>query len=280
MRKMIKSLRAFFRRPDARASRRTMAREGSDIESELCKLIEEPAAPIEYLFVDRQRLVSYMEQIVGPQRQEKLPSWDVNFSIGGPKVTGTSSSHVRPHTDHEMIKELVSHLSSHGELPGTTFALGKMKARKAILHPGDNSAVPHLKQISVWVSEPDPEVIRDATWAHPQGEFIYLVESYWENDTPYHHFGISGCSALRMLLWQVYDWETVAAEVGVESKFGSLHPVDALKRFGASVMPSRSVFSLYRRRYMSGDQFFADDNGQHRSLDLLAYPLFVAEYKE
>lgn len=58
--------------------------------------------------------------------------------------------------------------------------------------------------------------------------------------------------------------------------FRYLHPVEILKQLGASIFPSRRIRSLYRKRYVTDEMFFKDDNGEHRSNDVVGYPIFIS----
>ena len=113
---------------------------------------------IEYLFIDRPRLRSYVEQIKGPLHRELIPTWGVSFSAVGPTVTGRQTSSNRAHTDHEMVEILLKHLRRHGLLASNrprhdhdideVFVLEHARAQKVILQVAPKDKSIPLKEIA------------------------------------------------------------------------------------------------------------------------------------
>lgn len=70
--------------------------------------------------------------------------------------------------------------------------------------------------------------------------------------------------------------ENFFARDAFDRYFSNLHPVQILKQLGASIFPPRKIRSLYRKRYITDEMIFKDDNGEHRSNDVVGYPVFVS----
>jgi hypothetical protein len=64
----------------------------------------------EHIYIDKRRLDSYIEQVRSPLTTDKIPMWNVELSLTGPKVGGTQQRPVRPLTTHEKLTCLLDHL--------------------------------------------------------------------------------------------------------------------------------------------------------------------------
>jgi hypothetical protein len=190
---------------------------------------------------------------------------------------------------HEHLEALVRELDRAGlltrarpnsipEYKAKPFVIERLRATKVYFPPGLlTKALPSLRELVVWVSEPSPEALRgagDRTWRY-DGTFLYVIGSFWQDQGPSSF--LSGCSALQIIA-NVIQGEPFL-ERNVQEPFGRrsfLHPVEKLKRLGGLVMDVREYEILYRSRYMSDEQCFTDDNRVYRVHDLLAYPIFIA----
>lgn len=251
---------------------------------------------VEYIFIDRVRLKSYIEQLKGPRAFDKIPSWEVGLNLTGPQVKGQQTLNVRPFTDHEMIELLVKHLGKKKQLAvghpsdhydghnGVDFGIEEMTARKAIFQVPERSPIRGLNEIAVWVSNPSPNDLNNSYYS--EGTFLYLLESYWNSDEPYKS-AFSGFSALSWIIGELAAVSTISKSMakamiidkGNQSngRYANLHPIEIFEKLGAFVQPTRRIRSLYRKRSISDDQVFKDSNGVlHRSKDLVAYPIFIS----
>lgn len=191
--------------------------------------------------------------------------------------------------EHSDLERMVTALDKAGVLARSRpqnideyrerpFVLEKMKATKVYFPPGFlKQAVPSLKELVVWVSEPDSEALHTplARGWNFDGTFLYVIGSFWEDQGPGTFF--SGCSALQVIA-NVIGGEP-AVRTNWEEPYGRrsfLHPVEKLKHMRGFVMDSREYEMLYRSRYMSDEQCFVQENRGFRVHDLLAYPIFVA----
>jgi len=261
----------------------------------------------EYLFIDRPRLKSYVEQIKGPMRQEKIPTWDVSLSTTGPSLSRKQTSSMRAYTDHEMIEVLLKYLRrnkllaltrpQHDHDVAEVFVLEKTRAQKAIFPINQSRSPKALKEISVWVSDPEPEeLIGERDWltglGDAEGTFLYLVEAYWDSDRPCMTT-YSNYSALNAIISELAR-EAILPDVpepflqgGKMRHYGEpqhlanlrwLSPIDSFQALGADIQPPRRIETLYRKRYLTDEQVFRDDKGLHRCNDLFAYPIYIRDF--
>lgn len=70
----------------------------------------------DYLYVDRTRLTSYLEQISSTTTYDKVPSVGVGLSVTGPSVSAEQPRVRRDKSDHEKVSELIAYLERHGHL--------------------------------------------------------------------------------------------------------------------------------------------------------------------
>ena len=85
-------------------------------------------ALVEYLYVDDKRLDSYFEQIFSPVTYDKVPEWDAEIGLTGPKGGGKQVRSARPFTTPEKIPTLTKHLEDEelvtsGRGPGKIFRI-------------------------------------------------------------------------------------------------------------------------------------------------------------
>jgi serine/threonine protein kinase len=253
---------------------------------------DQPATPsvrplVDYIHIDRPRLTSYVDQLNLPKPGAHFLLWtpsdkrDVD-SVSAPREREAESDHLR-------ISRLMDHLDKNNQLAlgrptyasggQNVFVLEEMDARKVIFPGTSTHKVSSLREIAVWISDPSPEELsRDSSRA--SGTFVYLIESYWKADVYPYGTTMSGFSALTLIVNELAGLDLVSksdkAQFGVQfSHKSSLLPIDILTVIGARVSPARRIRSLYRLRYVSDEQYFADANGWHRSLDVFAYPIFV-----
>ena len=243
---------------------------------------------VDYLFVDRRRLDDYFEQIIPaarPRRRGKSTE-KVSLSVTGPSVE-TSIETAEPST-HDKIVALRTLLALSGNLlgrrppqipdRGTTrlpqFVLERMRARKVILPRQLLSAVPSLREFSVWVSDPDPDDFTDGHWDFC-GTFLYLTEMFIDEGV----FGTtySGCSALQALLNAATGRPFLERNFDEPyGRYSALHPVEKLTALGAQTSDERTIDVLYRPRYMTNEQCYVIGGTERRVHDLLAYPIYIA----
>jgi hypothetical protein len=82
----------------------------------LDRLRRPKAVPRDYLYVDRRRLNSYLEQISSTRAADKPRSIRVGLTMKGPAVAAEPATQYRDKTDHEKVCELIDYLDQYGHL--------------------------------------------------------------------------------------------------------------------------------------------------------------------
>ncbi len=237
--------------------------------------------PVEYLFVDMERVSSYLDQIGNRDRSERKRTWNFSMSLSGPRFDTKQETVSREKTSHEKIRSLIGDLDSRNLLQrhrptsmgdsAKPFCLEVMDARKVILPAESIEAIPGLREFAVWVSDPLQDEVQN-TDSNTHGTYLFLTESFW--DLGVFHTVFSGCSALRAIV------NTVKGKpfIDIGSDWIVTHPVDKLRELGGVALDSRKIESLYRTRYMTDEMFVGGGRGTSgRCNDLLGYPVFIAE---
>lgn len=164
------------------------------------------------------------------------------------------------------------------------FVLESMVATKIIFPYGSCCNIHGLKDLAIWISDPDPqEVITENVIELPYtytGTFLYLTEMYLDNKSFFSAF--SGCSALQAVVNYLQGRSLLAtvSEINTGEFFGRsnyAHPVDKLLSIGAIKSCTKRIISLYYKRYITDEQCFIFNGERSRVNDLLGYPLYIAE---
>ena len=248
---------------------------------------------LDYLFVDHTRLKDYLHQMGKYSEIKKVLSWEIGVSTTGPSIKLGQNPQVSEFNVHKAILTLIKYLRKnkllseirpeyeYDDMVGQDFVLEDMYARKIIFPVPPNSRVANLSEIVVWWSPPiethaEEEVPKSAY--HCKGTFLYLLESHWKPDEKYSGV-FSSLTALSMMISELE--EALILPTGSKEKLGwakenKLHPLDHIRRFNAHIQEPRKIRSLYRKRYISNDQFYDTEKGRRRSFDLFAYPIFIA----
>lgn len=246
-----------------------------------------------YLFVARDVVDQYIQQI--PKRAMSVPGRSIkaSFSITGPQVSAERNLSHADESYHEKILRLIAHLDANNMLARArpvfldgwnrvaagrpAFCLETVRARKVIIPQQHVEVVPGLREFAVWIAGPNTDDLSEEKWAY-KGTFLYLTETHWDNGafaTVY-----SGCSALQAIVNAVTGRDLF--DTNPTRSFGehSLdHPIDKLKTIGGRVSDTRLITTLYRKRYFSNEQIFTWNEKHYRVNDLLGYPLFKEHRK-
>jgi len=244
----------------------------------------------DYLYIDRERLVSYLEQTGEPETLRLIKEGSLEVSLAGLKMSGKQSQQYREWTDHEAINEVeellfkvkdvdfqrpISHTDAdnnprHFVIETTTFT-------KVVL-PIPKEARLDLRELVLWCSEPnfsdyDPSLPR---W-EAQGTFLVLIAHPSSADGNYSGTW-SGHSALHALLSQVRR--------DCEDKFRYLNekrkgpkPIELLREIGGHVLEPRLSKTLYKKRAITNEQYYFIDAEERRSNLLIGYPLYIREVR-
>ncbi len=241
---------------------------------------------VDYIFVDVQRLESYMFQIEGGIKYERVPTWSAGLSPG-PSAGISIQKISREWTYHEMITRLLTHLKDTKQLDTdrkhavfdldkqVLFCLETCMAKKVFFPSDVTTEIPGIKEFALWISLELEKVSAQEKCGRPDGP-LYLIESYFEGDTPFMHT-FSGYSALMYILDNLriekkkflplgHDYEKELAR-----RF-ALNPFEYLEGLNAHVSASRRIECLYRRRATMVDL----DIGRRV---YFGYPIFIADAK-
>jgi len=227
--------------------------------------IKEQAPLMEYLFVDISRLESYISQIKGAVKYDKVPTLGASISFAGPLVNYSRAKIPLKWTYHEMIIELVDYLEKSGKLdkerygldfiPTKNFCIESCTLRKVIIPQKKD------KGLTLWISI-----------GSEKKSYLYLIESYIGlpgGVDAEHVESMSGFSTLKYLFFhygkkipksKLWDFDH-------SNEFG-LHPLECFIKARALVSDPHHVKCLYRIRGMIFDTGGAVTFG---------YPIYIAE---
>jgi hypothetical protein len=233
-----------------------------------------PEEPTEYLYVDRRRLDSYVEQIAGGGTYDRIPTYTASLGLTGPSVEVSSGAQPRDFLVHEKIDRLVDHLRRGGFVaegrrgtdlgePEAGFRLETCTAARALLPPAPGS-------LAIWISEPPDD--------QPSDEYrevgrLYLIEDFRGCDFEgAGHVSVSGYTALEMLLEDEGVRPSLAATPlrrDMAAEFGA-RPLELVARLDGRVAAPRRIRTLYRVRAS-----FAEMHADFARVTI-GYPIFVA----
>ncbi|MFD2167524.1 hypothetical protein ACFSJY_14840 [Thalassotalea euphylliae] len=166
-------------------------------------------------------------------------------------------------------------LSSETEIP---FVFEQIKATKLIFTQEHLSRIPSIKELAVWIADPDSNQLTDEEWTW-HGTFLLLPQIHFDDGV--YRTVMSGCSALQMLLNGIKGevseplWRGASGEPLGRGSFR--HPVEKLVDHGAIEIGERKIETLYRMRYLTNEQCYTHLGVEHRVNDLLGYPIYMAE---
>jgi hypothetical protein len=181
-------------------------------------------ALVEYLYVDEKRLDTYFEQISSPVTYDKVPMWNAEIGLTGPKAGGAQQRFARPFTTHEKISKLTEYLEdkghveygrSSGKKEGTTFRIETCQAKRVFIPP-DRGQPPDVGALNVWISavprtreELKAILERRGEWAEdrwsPGPGNLYLLEAYQHSDSYSHGERLSPFSTISIMMGDYVD---------------------------------------------------------------------------
>ena len=137
--------------------------------------------------------------------------------------------------------------------------------------------------IKVWVSDP-VEVHGKYHEFQFVGSFLFLVQG---GGPEFHAAGSwSGVSALRFIVQSLATpypstderLNDLCSAPDIFGRDSSVHPLDKLRRVGATVGYHRRIETIYRIAYMTNEQSYTPPGLRHgvRVNDICGYPLYVA----
>ena len=238
-------------------------------------------------YINRRLIDSYLEQTGGIPR-EKLSKKSIGL-LGGILNFSLSSEDSENHiSDYAKLDTLVSRLSRKrlitGERPrrapefsaaSAPLVLETFVARQFIFPVSRFETLNGIRNLKVWVGEPDPEHFIDEEFAW-NGAYLFLTEL--EFDSGEHTLAISGCSALRYIFNRLENrnpFDRSGHEILGRFDYRSIQ--EKLFQMGADELSGKKITSLYKIRYMTDEQFFPGAPQNGRVHDILGYPIFIAD---
>lgn len=247
-------------------------------------------------YVDQERLDQYAEQLLGPSKFEKLPSWRVGLSLTGVSVEGAQSAHPRAFTNSEKIDALQRHLDEDMRLhrgrwsqrehveairrasAGPVFCLESCDAAPIRIPPHESSPA---REFRMWFSRA-PQV--DADQPGDAAGPLYLLADGPKGDYGERSSSYSLLSALldavgrpktfvpspNSPLAQLMSAERTPASADALELALSTDPIGALSALGARVDPPRRIEVLYRSRHV-----FVPRGALGGGPTTVAYPIFI-----
>jgi hypothetical protein len=231
----------------------------------------------EYLYIDKRRLNSYIEQFRSPVTRDKSLLWQAGISVSGPGASIGQASNTRSLTDHEKIELLLEHLQKTDQLGEgrnldyhceTAFRLEQCCAQRAFIPPRPHASVPS-KGIVLWISYGD-SVAGLGT--------LTLLEDFPRSDNP-EVVTLSAYSSLLVLFDEV-DREVHSTVLHTRRRWTlksrdryNSDPIAFLKKTGCTIGPPRWIRALYRVR-VAFLEVFSPGYGLPGSF---GYPVFITE---
>jgi hypothetical protein len=245
----------------------------------------------EYLFVDEHRLASYVEQIGPPLKYDKVPVWNAELSLLGPKAIASQERHARSLTRFEKIELLVEHLRQHqltadhrpSRWSSRVFVLESCTATRVMLPPSIKGPSSH-RGLTLWISEL-PTDIR----ANPEAGLLCLLQDSFQADAPIAENGLMGSSSYTVLDSLLRDLgqqlhltvlgDTFSGPTDVWRNRAHIRqfvrdPISRLQALGCMPGTRRAVRVLYRVR-----EFAPEDGDDERRTSTFGYPIFIEEAK-
>lgn len=253
---------------------------------------------VEYLFVDRLRLDSYVSQFASLTVYDKVPVWSISANLAGPAFDSRQERPARLREDHEKIELLISHLRNNDQLSEARlqdyrtdrrlFCLQRCTARQVFIPPKVGAI--GFPGLSLWIAT-----------KHQRRGALVLLQSFPRDDiTRFEGIGMSHFSALAYLVVQIsqeltdtpimneevdayirkcqqvghhYIWPE-SPDLFLRSLDGPVYfkqmaktpPLKLFERLGCTIGMPRRIKTLYRNRFVS-----------NAGLGVFGYPIFVAE---
>lgn len=267
------------------------------------------ASPRDYLYVHKQNLNSYLDQISSTTTHDKSPSLQLDLSVTGISVRADQASRHRDKTDHEKICELIKYLDRHGHLghrrPSLNhtdhddtkvpdFVLEECDAVRVSIPAVDRAA--SKEGVVIWLSEWPLD--RGKSAIRPPG-LLCIIQDTTSDDTRYRAgFSHSGYTWVEALLHQLnqqsnktqlsaqyplspmgdylYDLMQAQQYLQDEMKLLRPHPLEWLKAKGCEVLSlEQRITALYRIRNVGSDEIGTQNRQEDFKVSTFAYGIAI-----
>ena len=266
--------------------------------------------PRDYLYVDSQRLNSYLEQISSTKTHDKSPSLQVELSVTSISVRAEQISRHRDKTDHEKICELIKYLDRHGHLGHRRlslnhegyddtrvpdFVLEECDAVRVLI-PAVDRGKEWKEGVVIWLSEWPLNHEKNAL--RPPG-LLCIIQDSTSDDKRYRAgFSHSGYTWVAALLHQLnqqprktqlsahypsspmgdylYDLMQAQQYLQNEMKLFRPHPLEWLRAKGCEVLSSaQRITALYRIRNVGVDEMGTQNRDEDFMVSTFAYGIAI-----
>jgi len=216
----------------------------------------------EYLYLDRARIASYVDQLRSPVGFEKVPKLEVGLSITGATAKAQQDRVPRAYTIFEQLAFLEttlrqSHHLESGRYPGksqewidATFRTETCLARRAVL-AGVKSA-----KIAMWISRFNPiarvGVPSTLVLFEDAGTSDEAARVYSQMSEFLDLFANAAPSLLTTnVVSRLSPQSALGGDVAQKQMCDDLvrNPIGLLERMGARIYPERCITTTYRIRY-------------------------------
>lgn len=244
----------------------------------------------EILFLDRGRLQNYAMQLDGKIPFLRRIGLKIGLSVAGIELGPERPMTHGEKSDVENCRDLMKAISASGQLarrrpvdrsyihtPARQFVVERDIVAQKFIIPLSGAGLSGLTQAVVWVSQPDGKMLTGQGYG--EGTYLYLIEDHSRDDN--YSCMYSGCSALQLVIRELRETEQLSIPedepVSGYNRTDLRTPEETLRQLGATALATRRITALYRIRYFSDEQFFAREATQHRSFDLVGYPIVILE---
>jgi hypothetical protein len=215
----------------------------------------------EYLFIDRERLSSYVDQLRAPVTYDKVPVWSAELALPGPVAKAQQSRVGRAFTVYEQLAYLEQQLAQQGQLgigswsggnaiasENQTFRVESCLARRAVIARAEGH-----EPFGIWVSR----------YIQPLGtphRTIVLFENLRMSDAPEANYRSLVSAFLAMMLESAIPLFAPGELIGsrfIHNDLDSLrrltedvatNPIEFFTGLGATLQPERAIRAFYRVR--------------------------------
>lgn len=246
-----------------------------------------------FYYIDDKQIRMYLDQSSENNKKHIKKKFTFGVSLAGPKFDTSIEEEQKKLNLYQQITTFEEFLEIKGylgrERPKSineaeekpfTFIHEKVSAVKLIFPKEKLEKLNGIKNIAVWVAEPNPDHLGvEEDWEY-NGTFLYLLETL--SDSGEYTSVISGVSALLALCNIVHGYNFFDRSLNKDNKetFGRwnyVHPIEKLKSIGAIQIEERKIDTLYRCRYITNEQSYTYNNKKYRVCDLLAYPIYIKD---
>ncbi len=235
-----------------------------------------------YLYVDISRMKLLSDKLSPNKRQIKIADWDFKVSYKGVSAGGKQAGVIRDLYLHEQVETLRASLIKSNRMQSNQkcnalllsdnsnmFFDLSIKATRVFIPDKSNRS----QGIFLWLSQLGNEgenkacrliLLEDSNSStKEQGSVISSYSSFYMLASNYKE------SFAKTVLYNSFDRFSIDDDI-LAKEFG-VSPVDALRKYGAKILPSRDIKVLFKIRSAC-----SEENFNHQPV-IFAYPLTISD---